>query len=79
MEAPFLLACCPGLECTDDAGGKCDLPTKTRLKKEVSAFDGDVHATCRSADEYCQLIPLAMPCCENLRCSSIFGGKCEEY
>ena len=79
METPFHLGCCQGLECTSDTGGKCGLPTNTRLKKEVSAFDGDVHATCRAEGEFCQLVPLAMACCGNLRCSNIFGGNCEEY
>ena len=87
MEAPFRLACCDGLFCTSNTGGKCvskesakdHLSAGVTPNKEVNTLDGDMHAMCRTEGEFCQLVPLAMACCSNLRCTSIFGGKCEKF
>jgi hypothetical protein len=36
----------------------------------------DQKLQCRTKGEFCQLVPLAMACCNGLKCTNIFGGHC---
>ncbi|KAF2851880.1 hypothetical protein T440DRAFT_477907 [Plenodomus tracheiphilus IPT5] len=68
----FGIECCDGLVCdTESSSCRGEGSVKNTNKGD------DMHAMCRTAGEFCQLIPIPLACCGNLECSSIFGGTCE--
>lgn len=81
MESPFLLLCCDDLAC--GSNNKCTPADEVFVRptsgKEVKMQDDDMHAMCRTEGEFCQLIPIPLPCCGNMRCTTIVGGKCEKF